>query len=68
MFPGGKGGRCAGLTPLPIVIESGSLDLLEPSAPVKACNGIALPLRTCTYTNLDSTAYYTPVGWVAQSV
>jgi hypothetical protein len=28
---------------VPIVIKSGSLNLLEPSGPVKACNGIALP-------------------------
>jgi hypothetical protein len=25
-------------------MKSGSLNLLEPSGPVKACNGIALPL------------------------
>jgi hypothetical protein len=37
---GYKGGRCGGLTTLP----PGSLNLLEPSGPVKACNGIALPL------------------------
>jgi hypothetical protein len=30
---------------VPIVMKSGSLNLLEPSGPVKACNGIALPLR-----------------------
>ena len=29
---------------MPIVLKSESLDLLEPSGPVKACNGIALPL------------------------
>jgi hypothetical protein len=28
---------------MPIVLNSGSLKLLEPSVPVKACNGIALP-------------------------
>jgi hypothetical protein len=28
---------------VPIVLKSGSLNLLEPSWPVKACNGIALP-------------------------
>jgi hypothetical protein len=43
-----KGGQCIGLTtfPLyvPIVLKSGSLNLLEPSGHVKACNGIALPL------------------------
>jgi hypothetical protein len=27
-----------------IVMKSGSLNLLEPSGPVKACNGIALPV------------------------
>jgi hypothetical protein len=41
IFPGGEGGQCVGLTPLPIVIKSGSLNLLEPSGPVKACNRIA---------------------------
>jgi hypothetical protein len=29
-----------------IVLESGDLTLLEPSGPVKACNGIALPFTT----------------------
>jgi hypothetical protein len=28
---------------VPIVLKSGSLSLLEPSGPVKACDGIALP-------------------------
>jgi hypothetical protein len=28
---------------VPIVLKSGSLNPLEPSGPVKACNGIALP-------------------------
>jgi hypothetical protein len=32
---------------VPIVLKSGSLDLLEPSGPVKACNGIALLAYTC---------------------
>jgi hypothetical protein len=26
------------------VLKSGSLDLLQPSGPVQACNGVALPL------------------------
>ena len=30
---------------MPIVLKSGSLNLLEPSGPVQACNGIALPLQ-----------------------
>jgi hypothetical protein len=29
---------------VPIVFRSGSLNLLEPSGPVQACKGIALPL------------------------
>jgi len=29
---------------MPIVLKSGSLNHLEPSGPVQACNGIALPL------------------------
>jgi len=29
---------------VPIVLKSGSFNLLEPSGPVQACNGIALPL------------------------
>jgi hypothetical protein len=44
----GKGGRCVGLTTLPFhvpnVLKSLTLNLLEPSGSVKACNGIALPL------------------------
>jgi hypothetical protein len=31
----------------PIVLKSGSLNLLEPSGPVKACNGIVLPFTLC---------------------
>jgi len=30
---------------VPIVLKCGSLNLLEPSRPVQACNGIALPLQ-----------------------
>jgi len=29
---------------VPIVLKSGSLNFLEPSGPVQACNRIALPL------------------------
>ena len=42
----GKGGRCVRLTNhlhVPIVIKSGNLNRPEPSGPVQACNGIALP-------------------------
>jgi len=31
---------------VPIVLKSGSLNLLEPSGPIQACNGIALPYCT----------------------
>jgi len=34
---------------VPIVLKSGSLNLLEPSGPVQACNGIALPLPFISY-------------------
>jgi len=48
VFPGGKGGRCVRLTTLPpscaVVTKSGNLIFLEPSGPVQACNGTALPL------------------------
>jgi hypothetical protein len=33
---------------VPIVMKSGSLNLLEPSGPVKAFNGITLPLSLAT--------------------
>jgi len=46
--PGDKGGRCVWLKPyhlhVLIVLKSGSLNLLEPSGPVQACNGIDIPL------------------------
>jgi hypothetical protein len=32
---------------VPIVLKSGSLNLLKPSRPVQTCNGIALPLPFC---------------------
>ena len=45
----GKGGRCVRLTTLPpsraVVMKSGNLNFLEPSGPLQACNGTALPLR-----------------------
>ena len=46
-FPGGKGGRYVRLTTLPpscaVVTKSGNLNFLEPSGPLQACNGTALP-------------------------
>jgi hypothetical protein len=46
-FVGGKGGLCIMVTTLPpshSVSKSVSLNVLEPSRPVQACNGIVLPL------------------------
>src|SRR5215510_8922910 len=64
-IPWGKGGRCVGLTPchlhVPIVLKSGSLKLLEPSGPVKACNGIALPYKNNSiFINLDFSVNIVP--------
>jgi hypothetical protein len=48
VFPGGKGGRCVSLTTLPpfcvVVMKSGNINFLEPSGPLQACNGTAVPL------------------------
>ena len=45
---GGKCGRCVWLTTLPppcaVVMKFGNLNFLEPSGPLQACNGTALPL------------------------
>ena len=47
-FPGGKGGRCVGLTTLPpfcaLVTKSGNLSFLENSGQLRACNWTALQL------------------------
>jgi hypothetical protein len=39
---------------VPIVLKSGNLNLLEPSGPVKACNGIALPFTCEQWDNVTS--------------
>ena len=59
VLPGGKGGRCVRLTTLvpscAVVMKSGNLNFLEPSGPLQACNGIAVPFiwvifyRECTW-------------------
>jgi len=50
VFPGGKGSRCTRLTTLPrsyaVVMKSENLNFLQPSGPIQACNGTALPLLT----------------------
>ena len=47
-FMGVKSGRCVRLTTLPqscaVVTKSGSLNFLEPSGPLQACNGTDIPL------------------------
>ena len=53
VFHGGKGGRCVRLTTLPpscaVVMKSDNLNFLEPSGPLQACNGTALPLPFLRY-------------------
>jgi hypothetical protein len=39
---------------MPIVLKSGSLNLLDPSGPVQACNGIALPSAFTGYEGTDT--------------
>ena len=47
--------RAANLTTyiMPIVLKSGILNPLEPSGPVQACNGSALPLTDYTVSRLS---------------
>jgi len=53
VFHGGKGDQCVRLNLPPscaVVVNSGSLNFLEPSGPLQACNRTALPLplyRNC---------------------
>jgi hypothetical protein len=53
IFPGGKGGRCIGLTTLPPscadCLEIWDLNLLVSLRPVQVCNGFALPLFVICY-------------------
>ena len=53
MFPMGKGDRWVGLTTLPLscadCLEIWEPQTLEPSGPVQACDGIALPLLYGTF-------------------
>jgi len=44
IFPGGKGGRCVGLTTLPHLCAD-CLEIWEPQLPgtLRACTGVALP-------------------------
>jgi hypothetical protein len=47
---------------VPNVIKSGSLNLLEPSRPVKACNGIAL-----LYLHIVASAYAKAIHSLGQT-
>ena len=64
IFPGGKGGRCVRLTTLPpscaVVTKSGDLNILEPSRPLSACNGTALPLPITSLLVLYPTLHCEP--------
>jgi hypothetical protein len=44
---------------VPIVLKSGSLNFLEPSGPVQACTGIAVPLHTKSTITKQTTALVT---------
>ena len=37
-----------------VVMKSGSLNFLEPSGPIQACNGTALPFTTTTTTTTST--------------
>jgi hypothetical protein len=41
---------------VPIILKSGSLNLLEPSGPVQACNGLALPFTFMCNKNIMKTS------------
>ena len=49
---------------MPIILKSGSLNLLEPSGPVQACNGIALPLPHISNDLLDHEFELTSLNYV----
>ena len=58
----GYSGRCVRLTTLPpscaVVMKSGNLNFLEPSRPLQACNGTALPFYKCKYREEVLTGVY----------
>ena len=43
---------------MPSVLKSGNFNLLEPSGPVQACNGIALPLPFIYSVKIDVRVVY----------
>jgi len=66
LFPEGKGDRCLRLTTLPpscaVFMKSGNLKFLEPSGPLQACSGTALPLYTANFDYVTATTI-TGDGW-----
>jgi hypothetical protein len=60
----GKGGRCVRLTTLPPfcvdIMKSGNLNFLEPSEPLQACNGTAVPILSQVLQNAKNFL----AGWV----
>ena len=46
---------------VPIVLKSGSLNLLEPSGPLQACSGIAFTVKMTTLPCLETSATRYPV-------
>jgi hypothetical protein len=51
-----------------IILKFGNLKLLEPSVPVKACNGIVLPLMVNTLDNFNSTESVYDLNFSKQSM
>ena len=47
--------------PCAVVMKSGNLNFLEPSGPLQACNGTALPLPSYTVHIEDFNMYITPL-------
>ena len=63
----GKGGWCVRLTtyhhPVPLSRKSGSLNFLEPSGPLQACNGTAVPFYIMMqYNHQDTNLWITTVS------
>jgi len=56
----GKGGRCVRLTTLlpscAVVTKSGNLNFLEPSGPLRACNGTALPFTHIPHKKISNSS------------